>query len=417
MPDSRFRGVRRLLAVALPALATALPAPAATMRAFVTSTTCNGDLGPCSAAVGDIGLAAANNICQERAVAGGLVTGAEVFRAWASDTTADAYCNVLGLAGQRFGSPACGVGTVPPGGPWTRLDGVPFVASLDQLLSPGAISSITIDEFGATTLSFPFFQSGTDSSGTLRATHYCNGWIDGTVNFNVSGGNTDVVGPGWGSGASTNCSAPKRLVCLEVGAGDPLVYPSAAGALAFVTSTTGTGDLDTWAGSGGADGLAGADAVCRALATAAGLPLPASFVAFLSDGSTDASSRLTIDGPWERVDGVKIADSLADLTDGTLDDPLAIDELDGRFGVDAWTGTLENGTSTGSNCAGWTSGLGADSGSLGRPWRCVNDWTGGNTFSCDEPFHLFCFSNQLLLGWDHFESGDLRRWPEKMGQP
>ena len=60
----------------------------------------------------------------------------------------------------------------------------------------------------------------------------------------------------------------------------------------FVTSTSGTGDLSSWAGSGGLDGMAGADAVCRSWAAAASLPNAASYVAWISDGSTDAYCHL-----------------------------------------------------------------------------------------------------------------------------
>lgn len=414
MPVSRTRGVRRLLLVTLSAAAAAAPAAGATMRAFVTSATCTGDFGSCTAAVGDTGVAAGNNICQSLANAAGLDTNGEIFRAWVSDAGADAWCNVLGLAGQRFGSPACGVGTLPAGGPWMRLDGVPYLQSLATLMTDGGtVTTIPITESNAYVPN-SFFYAGSTASGTVGGSN-CNNWTDGTVNFNASGGNTDSVGGGWGTGAAVNCDGARRLLCFEVGAGDPLVYPTVPGALVFVTSTRGSGDLSTWPGSGGADGLAGGDAVCQSLAAAAFLPFPESFVAFLSDGATDAVSRLTLNGPWKREDGVLIADSLADLTDGALDDAIAYTENGGRFTDDAWTGTTEAGVSTPENCVGWTSGLSADTGARGRPWRSENTWTGVTALACNTNLHLFCFSNQLLLGWDHFESGDFRRWPEVVG--
>lgn len=389
-----------LLLLLLPLIAPA-PAGAATRRAFLTSTTCSGDLGPCSAAIGDSGVAAANNICQERADDAGLGAGGAIFRAWLSDATADAYCNVLGLAGQRFGAPGCGVAVLPDAGPWTRLDGLPFAASLADLTGTGPITPMAVTETGAV-LPEGNFLTGSLVDGTHLATHDCNGWTDGTAGAASAGGNNDVQGASWAAGATTSCVGPFRLVCFEVGAGDPLAYPSLAGALAFVTSTTHNGDLG---------GFSGADAICQSRAAAAALPFPSSFRAFLSTSTTDAEARLTIDGPWERVDGVPIADSKADLLDGTLDSAIAYNELDGRYQVDAWTGTQENGTASLVACNDWTTGSGAN-GSPGRPWRNAMSWTGtgAGAVNCSQPRHLFCFSNQLLLGWDSFESGNLGRW-------
>jgi hypothetical protein len=417
MPVSRTRGVRRLLCLALAAAAAAVPAEAATMRAFVTSATCNGNLGACTAAVGDVGVAAANNLCQELAATAGLTGGGEIFRAWISDATADAYCNVLGLAGQRFGAPACGVGSLPAAGPWVRRDGLPFAASIADLVGAGPITPLGRTE-GGLTVPTSYFHTGSNSDGTHRASHSCGGWIDGTASGLTAGGNTDVVHLIWASGASTTCETPRRLICLEVGAGDPFAYPSQPGALAFVSSASGPGKMSLWAGSGGTDGLFGADAVCRSLATAALLPFPTSFVAFLSAAPTSALSRLTIDGPWERVDGVPIAASAADLTDGALAAPISLDETGAQPSEDVWTGSDEGGLPAGSDCAGWTSALGADTGMLGRSWRSESSWTGGSSSACDQSlYRLFCFSNQILLGWDHFESGDFRRWSEAVGLP
>ena len=416
---SRFasRSARSLVSLAIAAGLAIAPAGAATMRAFVTSTACSGDLWACSAAGGDTGVVAANNVCQEAAAAVGLDAGGALFRAWLSDATTDAYCNVLGLAGKRSALPACGVGSLPAAGPWMRVDGLPYVESLPGLTSDGGtLTTIPVDESGAYVAN-TFFATGSDGNGTVNPTLYCNNWTDGTLSFSTNGGNTDSLGSGWGTGATIACLPGLRLLCFETGAGDPLAYPSVPGALVFVTSTRGSGDLASWDGSGGVGGLAGGDAICQALAAAAFLPLPDSFVALLSDGATDAATRLTLDGPWKRVDGVLLADSLADLTDGALDDAIAYDELGARFFTDAWTGTTEAGLSTANHCLGWTSGVAGDTGTRGRPWRSENDWTGVTPVGCQTSLHLFCFSNQLLLGWDNFELGIFRRWSQVVGQP
>lgn len=406
---------RRFRASVVSAALVAAAGEAATMRVFVTSTNCSGRLGDCTAEVGDTGVEAANNFCQARAAAAGLDAGGAIFRAWLSDTNVDAYCNVLGLDSELSASPPCGVPTLPAAGPWIRLDGVPFAASVDDLVNQGPITPLGVTELGAFLSAGNFF-TGTTSAG-INGNADCNDWDDdGTGGSTTSSGNSDVMGSSWASGGLSSCVGG-RIACFEVGAGDPLVYPSAAGALAFVSSEFGSGDLSTWDSSGGMDGLSGADAVCQALAAAALLPFPESFVAFLSDGSVDAESRLTLDGPWERVDGVRIAPSKAGLFDGVLDAPIGIDEQGvHRTSFDAWTGSLTDGTSTGLDCLDWESGEGAEVGSLGRPWRSANNWTGGSG-ACNLNRRLFCFSNQLLLGWDSFESGDFFRWPEVVGGP
>lgn len=56
--------------------------------------------------------------------------------------------------------------------------------------------------------------------------------------------------------------------------------------LAFVTQAEGTGDLSSWADADGNTGVAAGDAICNAEAAAAGLP--GTYVAYLSDDTTDA---------------------------------------------------------------------------------------------------------------------------------
>src|SRR5262249_13959608 len=59
---------------------------------------------------------------------------------------------------------------------------------------------------------------------------------------------------------------------------------------AFVTSTTGNGNLATWAGAGANTGLAAADAICQARAAAGGMT--GTFVAWMSDSNNDAYCRV-----------------------------------------------------------------------------------------------------------------------------
>ncbi|MFN7942235.1 MAG: hypothetical protein U0X73_11590 [Thermoanaerobaculia bacterium] len=391
----------------LGALALAPPVGAVTRRMFVTDGSCNGDLGACSAEIGDTGVTAGNNLCQAAAVAAGLSPGGEPFRAWISDSTADAFCNVLGLAGHLADVPPCGQDPLPAGGPWMRLDGVPF-SSLAGVAGSRPLTPASITESLAH-LGLQNFHTGTTTFGAVSANN-CTNWTDGTAGSQVDGGNTDSTSSDFASGASVGCNAPQRLLCLEVGGGDPLVYPSLPGALAFVTAATGSGKLSTWPGSSSHDGVAGATGVCRTAATAAKLPFPASFEAWVSVSGDNASARLTIDGPWERIDGVPLAATKTELTNGNLRAEIDVDENGGRVGEDmAYTGTSDGGTWSGDDCVAWSSedsGQGADT---GKTWRAVQ-WSSALLRTCDLAHHLYCFSNQLLLGWDNFESGNFSRW-------
>src|ERR1044072_1950499 len=139
------------------------------------------------------------------------------------------------------------------------------------------------------------------------------------------------------------------------------------GGLAFVPAGPGSGNLGAWMGAQGT-GLAPADAPCQRSARSTGLPHPDSFHAWLSTSPVDAIDRLTIDGPWKRLDGVQIASSKADLGDGRLFSTITQDEYgEYRPGEVVWTGTLGDGTSSGETCSDWTNGTAASTRRSGTP--------------------------------------------------
>lgn len=89
----------------------------------------------------------------------------------------------------------------------------------------------------------------------------------------------------------------------------------------FVTSETFEGDLG---------GLDGADVTCTSMARAVGLS--GDWTAWLSEaGGTNAGTRIA-DAEYRLLDGTVIADDLDDLTDGTLDAPIDLDEIRGTGG-------------------------------------------------------------------------------------
>lgn len=151
----------------------------------------------------------------------------------------------------------------------------------------------------------------------------------------------------------------------------------------FVSSETYDGNLG---------GLPGADAKCQTLATAAGLT--GTFKAWLSTGTTTATSRLThSDGPYALVDNTKIANNWSDLTDGSLLHAIDQDENgDTSTAIAIWTGTTPTGDKSTPNCLGWT--FNTDSSKSGRTGTLAADqtWTDNNATEkkCNSLQNLYC---------------------------
>lgn len=149
--------------------------------------------------------------------------------------------------------------------------------------------------------------------------------------------------------------------------------------VAFVSSQSYMGDLG---------GLSGADAKCQALATAAGLS--GTYKAWLSTNTEDAINRI-IDTKYVDISGAVIADSKADIIDGTLQNPLEKTETGetNPNGI-AFTGTLANGTrEMNNNCANWTSKT--TFGNAGFPSSTASFWTDAQSYSCSNTASLYCF--------------------------
>ncbi len=157
--------------------------------------------------------------------------------------------------------------------------------------------------------------------------------------------------------------------------------------LVFVTSMSYDGDLG---------GLSGADGECQALAGAASLP--GVFKAWLGDNFSGPADRFTQAAvPYQRVDGVRVADDWADLTDDSLQAPINITETGGVFGgCCAWTNVLSNGQEEGvpdRSCTSvWTSNSPGDEGAVGEIQRTIFTWTFSNSrVPCNQQHRLYCF--------------------------
>jgi hypothetical protein len=165
----------------------------------------------------------------------------------------------------------------------------------------------------------------------------------------------------------------------------PAVPPAHAASLyAFATSTFGPGDMHSWTEVAGTNltGLAAADGVCQARATAAGLTDPAKYVAWLSDRNNDAYCRVfgltgkksnncgqtslpVGAGPWLRVDDVPFADTIENaLSANRVYSSLNVDEFGNQFHefAESFTATDIDGTFNAifgneDDCNLWTSAI------------------------------------------------------------
>jgi hypothetical protein len=215
-------------------------------------------------------------------------------------------------------------------------------------------------------------QSGVCTSGTCAGAT-C---VDGVKN----GGESDVD---CGGSCTTKCADGK--ICksgddctsgnCDAGTCKPAV---STGAIVFLSSEMYTGNLG---------GLAGADAKCQALASAASLP--GTYKAFLSDSITMASARLTRrEGPYHLVDGTVVAQTAAAFFSASHLAGIGRDENGNEIGGEVWTGSSASGTGFG-GCSNWTSTSGTAT--IGLSWETNGYWANRYAQFCDRNnVRLYC---------------------------
>ena len=160
--------------------------------------------------------------------------------------------------------------------------------------------------------------------------------------------------------------------------------------LVFMTSSKHTGNVG---------GLDGADAICQELAEAAGRP--GTYRAWLSDDSGAPSTRfIRATAPYVRVDGAIVANSYADLTDGSLlNTAINLTEA-GTGGAispnQVWTSTGDDGQQqlAPDNCNSWTNGAAGFNGDFGLKSSIAPSWTGSGTQACNLESRLYCFQQR-----------------------
>lgn len=153
----------------------------------------------------------------------------------------------------------------------------------------------------------------------------------------------------------------------------------------FLTSESFDGNLG---------GLTGADLKCQTAASTAGLT--GTYKAWLSDSITAVKDRLSHSTvPYVRTDGVVVANSWNDLTDGTLKEQIVCDEnrqcqfvdID-NYWLPAWTDStvagnrdcncndgLDTTPYLTTSCLDWTTNSNANSGGVGNGTETDSDWT------------------------------------------
>jgi hypothetical protein len=165
--------------------------------------------------------------------------------------------------------------------------------------------------------------------------------------------------------------------------GQPI--PSFCERLVFVTAEAFISNLG---------GVAGANDLCQTAAENAGLP--GTYMAWIS-GSVNGPSATFNQWPvpYVKPDGVQVASSFADLTDGTLNSPIDVDQNGATVSADGlkvWTNTDTDGTpvflAPASNCTVWT-GVGT-SGRTGSTAASDSTWTNALNTPCGEEHHLYC---------------------------
>ena len=147
-----------------------------------------------------------------------------------------------------------------------------------------------------------------------------------------------------------------------------------------------------------ATGLEGADAACNTAAAKGGQT--GTWTAWLSDQTNDAADRILDGGvPYKLLEGTIVANNKADLLDGTLDNPILIDESGNTVNAafEVWTATAADGINPGAGaCTQWTVNDVAIRGQIGRADATDTTWTdvgGGNT--CDVYNRLYCFADAI----------------------
>ena len=110
---------------------------------------------------------------------------------------------------------------------------------------------------------------------------------------------------------------------------------------------------------------------------------------FSDDGRSFFRSKL----PYQRVDGVVVANNFTELTSSQgIISPILIDQYGNgvQGSPDTWTGEPRDPSRFGDNCSNWTEG-GFASGTTGDRRQAGPFWDVNGSTECFVPNHLYCF--------------------------
>ena len=237
-----------------------------------------------------------------------------------------------------------------------------------------------------------FVQVELDADGSGENVDFTVVDKDNQVLFNVdSDGTTFVLGDltitGEPQGGLVSISEVQQLIDSALADHLAQEHPK----IVFVTSQTYDGDLG---------GLSGADAKCAARANAAGLL--GTFKAWISGSSTSEEARDRMsqaDVAYRRVDFVKVADNWNDLTNGTLDAPINVNEHGNAVNtfLTAYTNTDSDGSihETGRECGAnpgqeWNTDDMFQSGGYGTVGATNSTWSWVTNHNCQNSRRLYC---------------------------
>ena len=147
---------------------------------------------------------------------------------------------------------------------------------------------------------------------------------------------------------------------------------------------------NTWSGALG--GTAGADAKCQTSAQFAGLT--GTWRAIISDHGRHAKDVIT-DGVFRRIDGVTVANNKADLFDGSIQNPINVDEYGSTLDhVQVWTGSNKAGEYYDPlfdyECHSWSWTSDGWDGIFGDNAHIDASWITVDTLACRSGAHLYC---------------------------
>ena len=111
-----------------------------------------------------------------------------------------------------------------------------------------------------------------------------------------------------------------------------------------------------------------------------------------------------------RPDGIVVAKSRQDLTDGYLDSPINRTETGLYLGGNGiWTGTLLSGLPSSANCSNWNST--ATTGEYGSANTILYTWTSEGALTCGFAYaNFYCLQDLPLIFLDGFESHGTEAW-------